>query len=174
MKRKLLSVCIVLALVVGASSFIRAKQSGAEQQIRELEKDVNAAYEANDLKAYFSFYSSDLSQWFPEGRTDLPTYQKQWTSFIQAGGRIEKVVISDMHIQIGPSEDTAVASYLLHVKTRSEKGEITDEDNQETDVFFKRGGVWKIVFLHYSPAQSKPAPSASSIKKNVDLHAGGS
>ena len=60
-----------------------------------------------------------------------------------------------MHVQIGPAEDTAVASYLAHVKTRSEKGTVSDETFHETDVWFKRDGSWKIVHLHYSPAPTK-------------------
>jgi ketosteroid isomerase-like protein len=112
---------------------------------------------ANDLPAYFSYYASDFSQWLPEGRTDLPTYQKDWTQFIQGGGRVESATYSDLHIRVGPSGDTAVASYILRVRTRSAKGKVSEDDNQESDVFFKRGGVWKIVFLHYSPASKKKA-----------------
>ena len=52
-------------------------------------------------------------------------------------------------------EPTAVAIYLLRVKSRTAKGEITEEDNQESDVLFKRDGSWKVVFLHYSPAAKK-------------------
>jgi hypothetical protein len=85
------------------------------------------------------------------------TYQKDWTQFIHRGGRVESATLSDLHIQLGPSGDTAVASYSLHVRTRNAKGKVSDEDNQESDVFFKRGGVWKIVFLHYSPAPKKKA-----------------
>jgi ketosteroid isomerase-like protein len=126
-----------------------------EQQIRELEEKINGAYAANDLPAYFSFYAADFSQWLPEGRTDLATYQRDWTTFIHSGGRVEAATFSDLHIQMGPSGDTAVASYILHVRTRNAKAQLSEEDNQESDVFFKRGGSWKIVFLHYSPAPKK-------------------
>jgi ketosteroid isomerase-like protein len=60
-----------------------------------------------------------------------------------------------MHVQIGPGGDAAVASYLAHVKTRSEKGRVSDETFHETDVWFKHDGSWKIVHLHYSPASTK-------------------
>jgi ketosteroid isomerase-like protein len=145
----------VAMAIVTVSMPAAASQQNAEQEIRELEQKVNAAYAANDLPLYFSFYAPELSQWFPEGRTDLSTYRRDWTRFIQKGGRIEAAQISDLHIQISPMGDAAVASYLLHVKTRTEKGQVTEEDNQETDVLFKRGSVWKIVFLHYSPATNK-------------------
>ena len=156
---KIKTTLIAILLLAGGLFALWAKTpaDSAEQQIRELEEKINSAYAANDLPAYFSYYATDFSQWLPEGRTDLPTYQKDWTGFIQGGGRVESATFSDLHIQIGPSTDTAVASYILHVRTRNAKGEVSDEDNQESDVFFKRGGVWKIVFLHYSPAPKKKA-----------------
>jgi ketosteroid isomerase-like protein len=148
----LVTACLLSALLVAKA---RPEADNPEQQIRELEEKVNGAYAANDLPAYFSFYAPDFSQWLPEGRTDLRTYQRDWTKFIQSGGRVEAATFSDLHVQMGPSGDTAVASYILHVRTRSAKGQVSDEDNQESDVFFKRNGAWKIVFLHYSPAPKK-------------------
>jgi ketosteroid isomerase-like protein len=155
MKTKIILVAFIA--LAGALFASRAKTpaGNAEQEIRELEDRINAAYAANDLGTYFSFYADDFTQWLPEGRTDLPAYRKQWTGFIQGGARVESDSLSDMHIQMGPSGDTAVASYILHVRIRDAKGKVSEEDNQESDVFFKRGGVWKIVFLHYSPAPKK-------------------
>ena len=129
--------------------------ASAEDEVRDLEQRVNAAYQANDLPKYFSYYAADFSQFLPEGRTDLDGYKKEWTTYIGEGNRVQKVEISDLHIQIGPNKDTAVASYTLHVRTKLKDGKITDEDNQESDIFFKRNGEWKIVFLHYSPAPKK-------------------
>lgn len=126
-----------------------------EEEVREFEQRANAAYEANDLPKYFSFYAADFSQFLPEGRTDLDAYKKEWTAYIDEGNRVQKVDISDLHIQVGPNRDTAVASYLLQVRTKLKDGKITDESNQESDVLFKRNGEWKIVFLHYSAAPKK-------------------
>ena len=155
-------VTIALSLFVIASSALvlaksHAQPASPEQEVRDFEKRANAAYEANDLAQYFSFYADDLTQYLPEGRTDLPAYKKEWTDYIGEGNRVEKVDLSDMHIQIGPSGDTAVASYILRVRTKLKDGKITDEENQESDVLFKRNGQWKVVFLHYSAAPKKEA-----------------
>jgi len=151
---------VAMLLLAGGLIALRAElpPDNPEQQIRELEDKVNDAYAANDLTAYFSYYAPDFSQWLPEGRTDLATYQKEWTGFIHGGGRVESANYSGLHIQVGPSGDTAVASYILRVRTRNAKGEVSEEDNQESDVFLKRQGVWKIIFLHYSLAPKKKAP----------------
>jgi ketosteroid isomerase-like protein len=133
----------------------RPRPSSVQDEVREFEQRANAAYEANDLPKYFSFYATDFSQFLPEGRSNLAAYKKQWTEYIGEGNRVQKVDLSDMHIQIGPSKDTAVASYVLRVRTKLKDGKITDEDNQESDVLFKRNGEWRVVFLHYSAAPKK-------------------
>jgi ketosteroid isomerase-like protein len=144
---------VVMSLTLSVPSV--AQQSSGEKEILDLEEKMNAAYAANDLPTYFAYYADDFTQWLPEGRTDLPQYKKEWTEFIHHGGKIESDQISDMHVQVNPAGDTVVASYLLHVRTRSPKGEVSDEDFQESDVWFKRDRVWKVVHLHYSPAPKK-------------------
>src|SRR6516165_12177840 len=151
----LAAACLALAPVAVAVLWANPKAASAEDQVRDFEERANAAYQANDLPEYFSFYASDFSQFLPEGRSDLAAYKKQWSEYIGEGNRIERVELSDLHIQIGPNQDTAVASYPLHVRTKLKDGKITDEDNQESDVLFKRNGEWKIVFLHYSAAPKK-------------------
>ena len=130
-----------------------ARAAAAEAEVRALIERYNAAYGRNDLDEYFSVFAPDLTQWFPSGRVDLPSYEAQWRKYIGSGNRVEGVVISDLRIQVGPSADAAVATYLLRVTTRSVKGVVETEDNQETDVLFKRDGTWKIVHLNYAPAK---------------------
>ena len=151
---------IIYALLLAAPLSYLALQAkprpvSVEEEIKDFEQRANAAYEANDLPKYFSFYANDFTQFLPEGRSDLAAYRKDWGAYIGEGNRVQKVEISDLHIQVGPSKDTAVASYLLHVRTKLKDGKITDEDNQESDVLFKRNGEWKVVFLHYSAAPKK-------------------
>jgi len=153
--KRLLGAVVLIAGALSATPLL-AQQSATQKEIQDLEDKVNAAYAANDLPTYFSYYASDFTQWLPDGRTDLPEYVKMWTDNIKQGGKILADQVSDLHIQVGPGGDTAIASYLLHVKERTPKGEINDSDNHETDVWFKRDGAWKIVHLHYSPAPKKP------------------
>jgi ketosteroid isomerase-like protein len=151
--RSVLAVLLLLSFALVIPGV--AQKSETEKVILALEDKMNAAYAANDLPAYFAYYADDFTQWLPEGRTDLPQYKKEWTEFIRSGGKVENDRITDMHVQIGPAGDTVVASYLLHVSTRSPKGQVSDEDFHESDVWFKRDGVWKVVHLHYSPAPKK-------------------
>jgi ketosteroid isomerase-like protein len=130
--------------------------AGPSADIRGLEDAFNAAYAANDLDKYFAYYADDAILWFPEGRTDLPAYKKEWTETIKTGTSLEQAKLSDLHVRMSPLGDTAIASYQLHVKTHMPDKSVTDEDFQETDVWFKTAAGWKITHVHYAPAP-KPA-----------------
>ncbi len=129
--------------------------AGPKDDIRKLETEFNAAYAANDLDKYFGYYADDAVLWFPEGRTDVPSYKKMWTAYIKSGAALKAATLSDYHVKLSPQGDTAVASYLLHVKTLGADKKVTDEDFQETDIWFKARGAWKIVHVHYSPAPAQ-------------------
>jgi ketosteroid isomerase-like protein len=155
MKMRVVLAILALFTSVLSSSPALAQQASIQNEIRDLEEKWNAAYAVNDLPVYFAYYAPDCIQWLPDGYTDLPHYEQTWTDYIKQGGRIEAARLADMHIQVNPSGDTAIASYLLHVKERSPKGVVTDEEYQESDVWFKRADGWKVVHLHYSHAPKK-------------------
>jgi ketosteroid isomerase-like protein len=151
-------ICLLMLLApVGALAQSTGAAATAEKEVRAFIDTYNAAYGGNDLDAYFRSFAPDLTQWFPSGRVDLPSYQASWRKYIGAGNRLQGVEVRDLQVQIGPSADTAVATYILRVTERSVKGEVTTEDNQETDVLFKRNGQWTIVHVNYAPAP-KPKP----------------
>jgi ketosteroid isomerase-like protein len=148
----------VCALALLAAAPAAAQSPAAiEQQIRDLEQKYNAAYAANDLAAYFSYLADDFGQWLPSGRTDKASYQTSWTRFITGGGKVLSAELTDVQVKVSPAGDTAVVSYLLHVKTQSSRG-TSDEAFQETDVWFKRNNDWKVVFLHYAAAPERRKP----------------
>jgi ketosteroid isomerase-like protein len=147
MKSSTLYSCALL--LFGLSTLANA---GPKADISELETEFYAAYTDNDLDKYFSYFSDDAILWFPEGRTDIPNYKKEWTEFIKSGGRILAGTVSDLHVRFSPQGDTAVASYLLHLKTKEADTKVTDEVFQETDIWFKAAEGWKIAHVHYSTA----------------------
>jgi len=136
-------------LIAGPPTLANA---GSSADIGQLEQDFNAAYAANDLDKYFGYYSDDAILWFQDGRTDIPSYKKEWTALIKSGMQIQAGTTSDMHIRFSPQGDAAVASYLLHLKTKKADQSVINEVFQETDVWFKGTGGWKITHVHYSDA----------------------
>lgn len=133
-----------------------AAQADVEKEVRDAETRFNAAYAANDMKAYWEFYDEGVTQWWPEGRVTLPAYKQQWTKLLADGGKVLENTLSDMVVQVSPSGDAAVASYALRVVTRQPDGSVTKERAQETDVWFKRNGRWRVVHLNYQPRPEKP------------------
>jgi ketosteroid isomerase-like protein len=143
---------VLLALALAAAP----ETAAVEKEVSDMETRFNAAYAANDMKAYWEFYDDGLTQWWPEGRVTLEAYKQQWTKLLADGGKVLENTLSDMVVQVSPSGEAAVASYALRVVTRQPDGSVTKERAQETDVWFKRDGRWRIVHLNYHPRPEKP------------------
>jgi ketosteroid isomerase-like protein len=151
---KFATLCLMLALLGPVVS-----RAGAESDLETLEQDFNAAYAANQLERYFAFYTEDAVFFFPDGRTDLPRYRKQWSAFIKSGGAIKSSAMIDLQLKFSPLDDTAIASYLLRVTTREPNRRMHAEEYQETDVWFKSDAGWKITHVHYSPVVRAHKPA---------------
>jgi len=123
-------------------------------QITQAEAVMNKAYATNDLKTYFGFYADDLQDMLQDGgRTSLASYRSDWTKMIEAGGHVDKFAYSDMKVQVSPAGDAAVVSYQADVKVTNPDGKPGDTGLfYETDVWFRRGGVWKLVESEYTKA----------------------
>lgn len=134
----------------GAAPATRTVAASVVAEIEALEAKINKAYAANALDEYFSYYADDFRGLFPDGITSLAAYKKDWYAFIGTGGGILAFTWSDMQVQVSPSGDAAVASYLAVAKTRYVDKGVVEEKYSETDVFFRRDGKWKLVEVHYS------------------------
>jgi ketosteroid isomerase-like protein len=148
-----------IALACFALSAAAATPSPPEQEVLALEKAFNAAYLANDLPAYFGYYADDLVALFPEGRTTLAAYRKEWTEYVNAGNRLTGNTISDLQARASPAGDEVTCSYTVAVRTHLSDGKTTNELFQETDIWLKRDGKWQVTHVHYSAAPA-PAPPA--------------
>jgi ketosteroid isomerase-like protein len=73
-----------------------------------------------------------------------------WTAYIKSGAALQAATLSEYRVKFSPQGDSAIASYLLRVKTLEADKKITDEVYQETDVWFKAAGAWKVAHVHYS------------------------
>jgi hypothetical protein len=89
----------LLALALAAAP----DASAVEKEVRDAEARFNAAYAANDMKAYWEFYDEGLTQWWPEGRVTLAAYRQQWTKLLADGGSAENT-LGDMVVQVSPGD----------------------------------------------------------------------
>ncbi len=135
--------------------------AAVEAEVRTFIETYNGYYGANDVDQYFASFDPALTQWWPTGRVDLPTYEKSWREGVAKGGGNSSVKVEDLQVQVSPSGDAAIATYVLEVVGRRDGKPVTEvERNQETDVLFKKDGVWKIVHVNYGPARP-PRPAAN-------------
>ena len=158
MKTLLLSLAIVATATFSANTPAASAEDAAAEEVIKHVVAFNGAYERNDLDAYFAFYSPDTTLWFDSGRVKLADYQKDWRKLIADGGGVVKNVISDLHVQMGPGDTTAVATYQLDVETRMPDGSVTKDHAHETDVWFLGNGQWLVAHLHYTVELPKGAP----------------
>ena len=149
------SVLLVFAALALAPAMGLAAPAAApaaiEKEIVALEDAMNKAYAANDLPTYFGYYAGDVSAIFYNQRTTLEAYRTMWTAAVRSDP-IEAVGTHDMQVRVSAAADVAVASYQIDVRTHHASGPATDEHAFETDVWERRGGVWKVVHVQYSPA----------------------
>lgn len=139
---------IAAVALIGACGPILAEEP--EKEVRDLVIAFNEAYLRNELSEYFSYYADDATLWFNSGRVALDTYRQDWHKLIEEGGGVEMNNLSDIRIQMSPSGDAAIATYLLEVQTRYPDGSLSKEQSQESDVWFRIGESWRVTHVHYT------------------------
>jgi uncharacterized protein (TIGR02246 family) len=147
--------CAVFIVSAEAATAVASEPTAIEREIARLEQACNDAYAANDLPKYFDYYADDAVLIFYNARTTLSEYRKFWTKTTRTDP-VEAVKLSDLVIRVGPSGDTAIASYQIDVRTRHTNRASTDEHAFETDVWLKRGGAWKLAHAQYSTSAPPP------------------
>ena len=159
--RALIAAGSIVALSPLADSSAQPNVSAAEREVRETTTRLVAAYGANDLDTYFSFFADDMTVWWgTSGRNDRPTpkaqYVRSWPEYVKKTGGHEMCRLADLRVQVGPSSDAAVSSYeLACVFKKATAGERRDATYEITSVFFKRDGSWKVV--HFNWREREPA-----------------
>ena len=131
-----------------------ASRNAAEQEARDFILRYNGYYAANDLDRYFAVFDPQLTQWWPEGRVDLKTYETMWRKLVANGGGTSNAVVTDLQVQVDPAGDAAVATYILEVTPRKDgqaRGRGGAESGNRRPL--QARGEWKIVHVNYGPAK---------------------
>jgi len=151
------------AAAAGSAALVSSEEiARIEKEIRDLEERFNRVYEHNDMDAYWPFYSDDSTQLWDNGRVGLEQYKKDWTALLKAGGGVREIKMEDLQARVSPAGDAAVGSYRILVRLRDAAGKESSSWYHESDVWFRRGGDWKIVYLHYSRVGPSPLTSGNA------------
>jgi len=107
----------VAALVVASEAGAQGQKiSQAEREVRQTLEDYTAAYGANNLDKYFSYFADDMTTWWNNlGRRDEPTPKKRYMELypetVKKTGGYTGCKLEDLRIKVGASGDAAVGSY---------------------------------------------------------------
>lgn len=143
-----LALLLCIAALSGAAT-ASAQGNRAEEEVRQTILALTAAYK-DDLPKYFSYYDPNtVMLWSMRGRVTVKEYQ----DMTKNRKNYESTGADDLRIQVSPSGDAAVASYVLTTKTAGEEPELW----QLSPTLFRRDGKWQIVYLHVSQPTRRPA-----------------
>jgi ketosteroid isomerase-like protein len=139
-------------LMALAAPAFAADSASIEKQIAAAERAMNAAYAANDVAKYFSYYAEDMDAIFYGSRTNYADYLKSWTESVKAGNVVTSMKMNDVKVQVLPGGTAAVASYQIEVTYKHADGKSGTDKAFETDVWVMGKQGWKVQHAHYALA----------------------
>ncbi len=147
------ALCMMMGLFAACSLPLAQAQMDDEQQIRALEDQFTAAFNAKDLDAIMKVYmpGDDLFVFdvgVPRQHVGWEDYKKDWQDFLGMMPGPIKFDISDLSVttdgQIGYGHS------IQHVSWTGKDGKPMDMTVRLTDVYRKIDGKWLIVQEHVS------------------------
>lgn len=156
----------VLTLISGGA--LAQASAAAKADVEKTVREFVAAYGGGPatLEKYFSYYADDMTVMYAPGRRTKQGYYDFWKPLNDRGGGVTTAAVEDLQIQIGPSNDVAVATFLMPVTRR---GELTPNQTRDTTwnmstTWFKQpDGRWIVKSIAYftRTPPAAPAPAAA-------------
>src|SRR5262245_33813559 len=127
-----------------------------EAELRRIMRRKNEAYGAGDLAGYLSAYAPDAIV-FERSPISVDEMRRAMAAIFGAGGELLAYSTDDPdRMLFSQSGDAVTFSYSWREKVRHPDGHVTDTTYHETNVWFRRGGEWKMVLVHITPTQEHP------------------
>jgi ketosteroid isomerase-like protein len=149
---RLACACGVIAAALWQAPAARA-QTGDEAQIKALEDQFTAAFNAKDVNAIMKVYVPDQSLFVfdvvpPRQYVGAAAYRKDWENFLNSFDGPIKFEISDLAIVA--DSNLGYSHSIQHVSGKNKKGEPVDLIVRVTDGYRKVDGHWLIAMEHVS------------------------
>jgi len=150
----------LVALAVGAAVFCAAfalsakTRPSGDAEIKTLEQNFLAAFQAKDAAKVMSFYAPGEQLFVfdvipPRQYAGHEAYKKDWEDFFSQLPGPLTVDMSDLSVTTNGS-DLAYSHSIQHVAGTFADGKPLDLTVRVTDVYRKMGGKWMIVHEHVS------------------------
>jgi ketosteroid isomerase-like protein len=137
----------------------------AADQVRELHVKRGEAWVRNEVETYLSFYWEDAVLFTVDERISWPQLQERLHSLLKGGG-------GALMIDLPPADDIVISSqcdaattiFAWRARSRSIDGAVSERSYFETDVWYRRNGMWKIIRMHLTRLSLTPVlpPSPAS------------
>jgi ketosteroid isomerase-like protein len=162
------SLCVALACagsIALAPRLIQAPltaESTAEAEVKSTVHEIVKAYNDNNYEKYFSMFADDITIFRgARGRWTKKEYHDGWKTVIEGGGGVASAGVEDLRVQMSPAEDSAVATYLMPVKSRFPGGVVPAGRKENiaynmTEVWYRREGKWTLVHMYWTVQETPP------------------
>ena len=132
------------------------KLSGAEEEVRRLERQWLDAYEQNDAEAMERIVADDFTITFPNGGMQTKPQLMAMVKAPRRAGQPRMKFHTD-GVQSRAYGDTVIL--VGRVTTEYERdGKPVKEQSRYTDTYVRRGGRWQVVASHLSNIEEPKKP----------------
>jgi ketosteroid isomerase-like protein len=126
-------------------------------KISELHRKRGEDWLRRQADAYLSYYWDDALLFIVDQCKTLPELRRAFVTLLESGGGPLTIELPDVeNIVISCVGDAATTNFEWGARTRSEDGIDTDRTYYETDVWYQRNGVWKIIRMHLTRLSVRP------------------
>jgi ketosteroid isomerase-like protein len=136
---------------------LETQQTIVADEIRELHRARGDAWVRREVEAYLSHYWDEAVIFAVDSRAGVDDLRRSLHSVIAAGGGPLTINLPDADdIVISAGGDAATTIYEWRSCYRMLDGISYDRLSYETNVWYRRDGIWKIIRMHLTRLQMTP------------------
>jgi ketosteroid isomerase-like protein len=126
-------------------------------EIESIQRKRIDAWVKRDVDSYVSFYWPDAVLFVNGRQITVAEFHRGLGALVHAGGGCVSIDVPPLDgMIVSASADAAVVSFEWSTRFRAADGVVGDYRNQETNVWFKRAGDWKLSALHLTRLSFAP------------------
>jgi ketosteroid isomerase-like protein len=134
-----------------------SRDSQIAAHIVELHVARGAAWVRREIAAYISYYWEDAHIFAVDTSVSVPELRRSFASIVsEGGGPLSIDLPRDIDLMISQSGDAVTTSYQWRSSYRMSDGVDYDRLSYETNVWYRREGVWKIARMHLTRLSMRP------------------
>lgn len=124
-------------------------------EIQDVHSRRADAWLRHDAQGYLSFYWDDATLFSSGVLLNYAELRQRITAFFDGGGGAVSMNLGPIDaLAISPDGDAVTLSLAWNQRYRNLDGTEVDQSLCETDVWYRRDGVWKIISVHHSVPQA--------------------